>query len=243
MNILDLLILAILAYGLLAGMYKGMLTSLMSLLAFGGAWFGAKALYARIANFALSNTTLMAVLNQYLEPEEFFSSHTEAITAVSDVVVGGESALTQAVNALSGTFSFLSDAFSNNIRTEAFADLGITTLSDYLNQTLWVAVFNVVAFIAAFIVLYVVLSLLVNLIDHVVSLPILRGFDWLIGGICGLARASVVVVLVLAILPVLTSMISPELTTQLQSESVLYSFASQFDLLNVKGWLQTLIMG
>ena len=72
MNILDLLILAILAYGLLAGMYKGMLTSLMSLLAFGGAWFGAKALYARIANFALSNTTLMAVLNQYLEPEEFF---------------------------------------------------------------------------------------------------------------------------------------------------------------------------
>ena len=48
MNILDLLILAILAYGLLAGMYKGMLTSLMSLLAFGGAWFGAKALYARI---------------------------------------------------------------------------------------------------------------------------------------------------------------------------------------------------
>lgn len=243
MNILDLLILAILAYGLLAGMYKGMLTSLMSLLAFGGAWFGAKALYARIANFALSNTTLMAVLNQYLEPEEFFSSHTEAITAVSDVVAGGESALTQAVNALSGTFSFLSDAFSNNIRTEAFASLGISTLSDYLNQTLWVAVFNVVAFIAAFLVLYVVFSLLINLIDHVVSLPVLRGFDWLFGGVFGLLRASVVVVLVLTILPVLTTMISPDLTEQLTSGSAMYSFVTQFDPLNVAGTIHQMVMG
>ncbi len=243
MNIVDYLILAILAYGLFAGMYKGMIASGMSLLAFGGAWWGAHYLYERIANFALSNTTLMAVLNQYLEPNDFFTTHAEAVTAVSEVVAGGESALSQAVSALGSNFSFLADAFSNNIRTEAFASLGISTLSDYLNQTLWVAVFNVVAFIAAFLVLYVVFSLLINLIDHVVSLPVLRGFDWLFGGVFGLLRASVVVVLVLTILPVLTTMISPDLTEQLTSGSAMYSFVTQFDPLNVAGTLHQMVMG
>ena len=82
MNIVDYLILAILGFGLLSGMHKGSITSGLNTLGFVASWFGAQRLYARIANFALSNTTLMAVLNQYLEPEEFFSSAAEATMAV-----------------------------------------------------------------------------------------------------------------------------------------------------------------
>lgn len=102
---------------------------------------------------------------------------------------------------MSAKFGFYAEAFSNNVRQEAFGQLGITTLSDYLNQTLWVAVFNVVAFLLAFILLYVVISLVVNLLDRVISFPLLRGFDWLVGGVFGLLRSSVVVVLVLSVLP------------------------------------------
>lgn len=243
MNIVDFIILAILGYGLLSGMYKGMITSGLSLVGFAAAWFGASALYERIANFALSNTTLMAVLNQYLEPDTFFTNHTQAMTTVSEVIAGREAALQEAVNAVSAKFGFIAEAFSNNVRQEAFASLGITTLSDYLNQTLWVAVFNVVAFLLAFIVLYVVISLVVNLLDRVISFPLLRGFDWLVGGVFGLLRSSVVVVLVLSVLPVLTSLISPDLTQQLQTGSALYTFASQFDLLGAVGMLQNLVMG
>ena len=64
MNIVDYLILAILGFGLLSGMHKGSITSGLNTLGFVASWFGAQRLYARIANFALSNTTLMAVLNQ-----------------------------------------------------------------------------------------------------------------------------------------------------------------------------------
>lgn len=241
MNIVDLIILAILGYGLLAGMYKGMITSGLSLVGFAGAWFGAKALYARIANFALSNTTLMAVLNQYLEPETFFNDYTQAMTTVSDVVAGGEPALRSAVESVSGKFAFISNAFSSNVRQQAFQSLGINTLADYLDQTLWMAVFNVAAFIIAFIVLYIVISLVVNLLDHVISFPVLRGFDWLVGGVLGLLRSSVVVVLVLTILPALTSIIAPELTEQLQAGSALYTFASQFDLLGAATLIRNLV--
>ena len=243
MNIVDILIIAILGYGLLSGMHKGSITSALSTFGFVFSWFGAQRVYERIANYALSNTTLMAVLNQYLEPDSFFESHSQAVMAVSDVIAGGEQAITSAVESVGERFSFISQAFSANIRTQAFESIGITTLSDYLNQTLWVAVFNVLAFIAAFIVIYIVISLLVNLLDRVISFPVLRGFDWLLGGILGLLRSSVVVVLVLTILPTVTSVLSPELTQQLTQGSTLYAYATQFDPLSVVTWFNSLIAG
>jgi len=243
LNILDYVILAVMAYGLLSGMYKGMITSTLSLFGFAGSWFAAQAVYEKVAHLALSNTTLMAVLNQYLEPETFFENHAQAVMSVQEVVAGSESAIQAAVNAVSSKFSFLADAFNFNVRTQAFAGLGIDTVADYFNQTLWVSVFNVAAFILSFAVIYFVISLLINLLDRVISFPILRGFDWLIGGVLGVLRASVVVVLILCILPSLTSLITPELTQQLTSESTLYSFASQFDLLMVSEWVQQLIAG
>ena len=243
MNILDFIILAIMAYGLLAGMYKGSITSGLSAVGFVGAWFGAQQVYDKIANFALSNSTLMAVLNQYLEPESFFENHTQAVTAVSDVIAGGEAALSNAVSSIGKNFGFISDAFSANIRNQAFSALSLKTLADYFDQTLWVAVFNVVAFVVAFAVIYFVINLFVNLLDRVISFPVFRVCDGLIGGVFGLLRASVVVVLVLTIMPMLTSLISPELTAKLTSESALYTFASQFDLLSVGSWIESLILG
>lgn len=241
MNIVDILIVAILAFGVLAGMHKGLIASGLSTVGFVAAWFGAQSLYERIANFALSNQTLMAVLNQYLEPEEFFATPQQAMTTVAEVVSGGEAAISSAVASLGKNFTFLTEAFSNNIRQEAFQNLGITTLSDYLNQTLWVAVFNVLAFIAAFALIYIVVSLLVNLLDHVVSFPVLRGFDWLVGGVLGLLRGSAVAVLVMAVLPSALSLVDPSLTAKFVDTSRLYGAIRQFDPLSVTQWINSLV--
>lgn len=243
MNIVDIIIIAIFVYCLLAGMHKGTISSGLSLFGFAGAWFGAQALYKGIVDLALSNTTLMAVLNQYLEADSFFSEHAIAASSVTDVIAGGESAISAAVASVGEQWSFLADAFSANIRNQAFSGLGITTMADYFNQTLWVAVFNVGAFILAFVVLYIIINLIVNMLDHVISFPMLRSFDWLVGGLFGFLRATVVIVLVLTVLPALTTVISPELTAQMTSGSALYAFASQLDLLGVTRWITSLVMG
>ncbi|MCQ2437945.1 MAG: CvpA family protein [Clostridia bacterium] len=243
MNIIDYIIIAVFAFGILSGMHKGFLASGLSTLGFAASWFGAQALYEKIANFALSNSTLMAVLNQYLEPDDFFANFQQANTAITTVLAGGESAISELVNQVGANFSFIGNAFSANIRMQAFEKLGLNTVSQYFNQTLWVAVFNVMAFLAAFIVLYAVANLIVNLIDHVVCLPILRGADWLVGGVFGFLRASVVVVIILIIMPMLLNFIDPALTESLKKGSALFSFASQLDILNVGNWLNTLMMG
>ncbi len=243
LNLLDITIIVILAFYLISGMYRGFITSLLGTLGFVGAWFGAQQLYPRVAQLALSNRTLMAVLNQYLEPESFFSTHSMAVAKVADVIAGGESAIQNAVGSISGNLSMISKAFEANMRAQMFQNLGIDSLADYLDQTIWMSVFNVLAFLLCFIALYVLACLVVNLLDHVISFPLVRGFDWLLGGLFGLARGLVVVVLVLCVLPAVIQVVSPEFAQTLTSGSVLYSFVTQMDFMNVTTLFRGLIGG
>ena len=137
LNLLDITIIVILAFYLISGMYRGFITSLLGTFGFVGAWFGAQQLYPRVAQLALSNQTLMAVLNQYLEPETFFTSHSLAVSTVSEVIAGGESAIQNAVAPVADKLSVVAKAFEANVRAQMFQRLGINTLADYLDQTIW----------------------------------------------------------------------------------------------------------
>ena len=242
-NLWDITIVVILAFYLISGMYRGFITSLLTTIGFVGAWFGAQHFYPKVAQLALSNQTLMAVLNQYLEPETFFESHTQAVSTVSEVIAGGESAIQSAVASVSNKLAVISKAFEANIRAQMFQRLGINTLADYLDQTIWQAVFNVLAFLLCFIALYVLVCLVVNLLDHVISFPVVRGFDWLLGGLFGLARGLVVVVLVLCLVPAIVQIVSPEFADSLRTGSVLYSYVMQMDFLNVNKLVTSLVGG
>ena len=243
LNLLDITIIVILAFYLISGMYRGFITSLLTTIGFVGAWFGAQHFYPKVAQLALSNQTLMAVLNQYLEPETFFESHTQAVSTVSEVIAGGESAIQSAVASVSNKLAVISKAFEANIRAQMFQRLGINTLADYLDQTIWQAVFNVLAFLLCFIALYVLVCLVVNLLDHVISFPVVRGFDWLLGGLFGLARGLVVVVLVLCLVPAIVQIVSPEFADSLRTGSALYSYVMQMDFLNVNKLVTSLVGG
>lgn len=229
MNLLDIIIIAIIAFFVISGMVRGSFTSILATIGFAGAWFGAIYFYPTVANMALSNQTLMAVLTQYLEPESFFQTHTQAVTAVADVVSGGESAIQSAIGSLSSNLSIISNAFEANVRSQAFQNLNISTLADYLDQTIWQSVFNVGAFILCFVALYILASLIVNLLDHVICFPLFRGFDWLLGGAFGFVRGLVITLLVLAVVPPIIGIISPELTESLKTGSVFYSMITQLD--------------
>lgn len=245
MNLLDIMIIVVLAVFLISGMYRGMFTSGLSTVGFLGAWYGAGRLYERVANMALSNSTLMAVLNQYLEPESFFANHTQAMTNVADVVAGGESAIQSAVSSIGENLAIVADAFEFNVRSQMFQNLGISTLSDYLDQTIWQAVFNVGAFILCFVALYALISLVVNLLDHVICWPVFLGgaIDSLLGGLLGLVRGVVLVVLILSLLPSLINVVSPEFAQDLLAGSTLYSTVSQMDFLGINALIQGLIGG
>ena len=241
MNLLDLTIIVVLAFYVISGMYRGSITSLLSTLGFVCAWFIAQHIYPQVARMALSNQTLMAVLSQYLEPDTFFATHNQAVAQVSQVISGGEAAIQTAIASLSPNLAVISKAFEANVRSQMFQNLGLATLSEYLDQTIWQAVFNLGSFLLCFLALYVLSSLIVNLLDHVIAFPLLRGFDWLVGGVFGIIRGMVVVLLLVFLLPSLVQIVSPEFATQLTSGSVLYNAVNSLDILHVTQMLRGLL--
>ena len=243
MNLLDIAIVVIIAFYIISGMYRGSISSLLSTVGFAIAWVVAQHIYPTFANMALSNQTLMAVLSQYLEPETFFATHNQAIAQVSQVIAGGESAIQTAIASLSPNLAVVSKAFEANVRAQMFQSLNINTLAEYLDQTIWQAVFSVGCFILCFIALYFLISLVVNLLDNVISFPVVRGFDWLLGGLFGFIRGMVVVVALVFLLPNLVQIVSPEFATQLTAGSKLYGLITHIDLLSVVNMLKGLIGG
>ena len=241
MNIIDIIMLAILAFSVLAGIYKGFISSALATAGLVGSWLGAQALYERVANFALSNDSLMSLLRQYLEPETFFKSASQAATSVADVVAGGENAISGAVSTVQEKLPFLADLFKQNVQGQSFSGLGLNTLADYLDRTVWTAAFKVLAFVLTFLVLYWAATLLVNLLNRVFRFPVLRGFDWLLGGVFGLARGLVIVVLLLSILPMVLSAVVPSMAESLQEGSKLWAFVEQLDLLSIRTWVASLL--
>jgi uncharacterized membrane protein required for colicin V production len=121
----------------------------------------------------------------------------------------------------------ISDLLRNNILGQVFANDGLTKMSEYLTQTLLTSALNVVSFIVMFAVIYMAVLLLVNLLNNVFRFPILRHFDWLLGGAFGIIRGAVIVMLIFAVMPTLSSALESmgvDMLGELMNESRLGSF-------------------
>ena len=247
-NIIDILVLLVLAFSLFAGMYKGFLASGLSLLGLVGSWFGALQLYPTVARLALENQSLMGVLSTYLEPETFFEgmqvTGVSAQTTISDLLARGSDAVNAVADHIGNQIPFLRDVFASNMNSEAFSALNINTIAEYFDQTLWQSVFGVLAFILCFAALYFLATLLVNLFNHVLRFPVLRKIDWLLGGIFGLVRGLVVAALILSVVePVLTAF-SVDLMNSLREGSTTYALLvgeNAINFLNVPGTIQQIV--
>lgn len=227
MNIIDIVILAILALSLVSGMYKGFLASGLAIIGFIATWIGAMYFYPQLSAAIQSNENLMQVMHYYLDADAFFESGGVANRLVSAV---SQSELAQTVASIELP-EVITKAFESNVLSNAFASLNLNTLGEYLGQTICGAAINVVSFLVMFIVSYVVVMLVVNLLNHVFRFPILRHFDWLLGGAFGLVRGAVVAILIFSILPLVLSVVPMEIAGTLLDSSKLYGLFSRYDIL------------
>ncbi len=247
MNIIDIIFILVLGYSLLAGMHKGFIASGLSLLGFVAAWFGAYYSYGTLMNAVLSNSTVMGFCSNLLEASSFFEG-VDANARVSDMA--GSDAFKSIAAYIAEKVPLVGDAFAANVNSQAFAgqifgNTQLLTLADYLDQTVWVAVFGVLSFIVMFALIYIVVTLFVNLLNHVITFPILRKIDWLIGGICGLLRGAVVCILLYVVVNYLMTMFVPEDSAifAMISGSKLLTFVEGLSFLNVEKVLSTIIGG
>lgn len=178
-----ILILIILGVCILAGYYRGVIYSAVSIGLTLLSFFLALLLIPVIATPVRESKSLYGSLLYYFEGYEFVSK--TSVEMIHDPVasVDGDT-LSEVVDNAALPIP-LDRAVERNIRREAYASRGITTIGDYFNQTIVDVVLNIISLLLLFVVIRVLFGFILRMIDYGSrGLPRLKRFDPLFS--CGI---------------------------------------------------------
>lgn len=217
MNIIDIVVLVILGVSMVYGLYKGFVHSLLSL---------ACGLISLLLAFSFS-PKLAAYLSGSAGVSSTLATYTDAVARVGDYSLASSSVeflSDDTINQILANVNLpdeIETVLEKNLQNRSFQNSGLTTVNDYVSNTIVSIAVNVLCFIVCYAVAYLLLSLVVNLIHHVFRLPLLKQLDWLAGGVFGLLRGAVLLYIIFLALPLINTIISLEALDTLIAESTL----------------------
>lgn len=178
MNIVDYVIIGIIGISVLFGLYRGFIASvlnmgcgLMSFLA--SFWVSPK-----LAAAVQSNQSFLNMLLHYTDASSRIGDLETAITNVATLTSQSINSILEKVNLPAPLDTLLRVNLENNV----YASSGLSTVSDYVSQTILQASINIICFLVSFLVLYIVLAIVLNLLKAVFRFPILKQLNGLAGG-------------------------------------------------------------
>lgn len=217
MNIIDIIILVILGVSMIYGVYRGFVHTLLSV---------ACCLLSVLIAFAFG-PRLSAIVSNSKGVSSTLATYTDAVARVGDYDLAAanvsqlsDSLINQVLESVSLPQS-IQNILRSNLSNQAFAGTGLSTVNDYVSNTVVAVAINILCFLACFALSYVVLSLLLSLIQHVFRLPLLRQLDWLAGGAFGLMRGALLLYALFLVVPLLSTIIPLDAFNELLSQSAL----------------------
>ncbi len=218
MNIVDYVIIGIVAISVLFGLYRGFVSSVLSM---GGgliSFLSSFALYPKLAALIQNNQELQRTLLHYTDASSRIGDLELALTNVMNLGREGIQKVLGNVNLPAPLDSILQVNLENLVYG---AQGAVTTVSDYVSQTILQASINIICFLVCFIGLYIVLSLGMGLIRAIFRFPVLKQLDSLAGGVFGLLRGILLCLAVFTLVPLVQTMLPMDLINELIAESQL----------------------
>ena len=218
MNIVDYVIIGIVAISVLFGLYRGFVSSVLSM---GGgllSFLASFALYPKLAALIQNNAELQRTLLHYTDASSRIGDLELALTNVVSLGREGIQKVLGNVNLPAPLDTILQVNLENLVYGTQGA---VTTVSDYVSQTILQASINIICFLVCFIGLYIALSLGMNLIRAIFRFPVLKQLDSLAGGIFGLLRGVLLCLAVFTLVPLVQTMLPMDLINDLIAESQL----------------------
>lgn len=217
MNIIDIAILIIMGASIVYGLYRGFVHTILSVACCLISVFVAFSFGPRLAEAVSTSNGMVSTLATYTDAVARVGDYSLASTQVdqlSDPVIG------QVLKSVSLPTP-IANLLENNLRTRSFSGTGLSTVNEYVSNTVVAVAINALSFIACFALCYLVLSVIVSLIQHVFQLPILKQLDWLAGGAFGLVRGALLLYVIFLLVPVLSTIIPLDAFNELLSQSTL----------------------
>lgn len=199
MNMIDIVILLLFAFFLLAGWYRGFLNTLLSLGAYIFSSGMAFLLRAPLAEWVKGNEALYTTALYYTEGAEFINNTELARTNISAISAEQlNSVIEQAHLPIP-----IDTRITENIAKEVFAKDGISTLGDYFNQTIVNVFVNIACVLILFVIIRLVLAFVIHMVDYARNgLPVLHTADGLLGACFGLIRGFLAIYILFLLIPI-----------------------------------------
>ncbi len=218
LNIVDYVIIGVVAISVLFGLYRGFVASVLSM---GGgliSFLSSFALYPKLAALIQNNQELQRTLLHYTDASSRIGDLELALTNVINLGRDGIDQVLQNVNLPAP----LDDILRVNLENLVYGTQGAaSTVADYVSQTILQASINIICFLVCFAGLYIVISLGLNLIRAVFRLPVLKQLDSLAGGVFGILRGILICLVVFTLIPLVQTMLPLDFITELLDESTL----------------------
>ena len=205
---ITVLILIILGVCILAGYYRGVIYSALSIGLTLLSFFLALLLIPVVANPVRNTKSLYSSLLYNFEGHEFVSKTSvelihEPISALDDEMLSN-------VVDNAGLPLPLDGAIEKNIRREAYASRGITTIGDYFNQTIVDVVLNILSLLFLFVCFRCLFGFILRMIDYGrQGLPALKQFDPLFSCGIGFVHGVVLLYIFFLIAPIVLIIVPP----------------------------------
>ena len=217
MNIIDGILLFILAISVVYGFYHGFIQSVASLVALGLSILSGFMFGPALARLFSGNQTISGLMVNMTDAVARVGDYDLASSPVNQV---SGSLMDTVLNSVSLPGS-IEQALRNNIVTQAFRQNGLTTVNDYVSNTIVNTAISILSFLVCFAAAYLILTLLLSLIRHVFEYPILRQLDWLAGGAFGLLRGAALCYLLVLLIPLIQVIVPGGQFTNLMESSAL----------------------
>lgn len=227
MNIIDIIILVVLAVNVILGMYRGFINGVLSVAALIGAAAMAFAVSGQLAAWLQGNETLINTLIYYTDAGSRISDLDLSMLSVAQV---SESALAQILESAQ-----LPPAFQTAFLSALGTSSGSATVSTLLSQTIVSVSISILSFLICFLLSYIVATFVIHLICYVFELPVLRHLDALAGGIFGLARGILMLFILFALVPIVLAVAPVEQLTQVFAQSQLAPLFDSQLILSILG--------
>ena len=226
MNLLDVCVLGVLAFFVLAGLYKGFLNTALSIGAYVLAWLLGMALMPLGARAVKDNAALYDMMLYYTEGSEYVTNIPDTGVELGNMSVEAVSneQLEQILTQANVPYPMSRRIADNVVRESFFAD-GVSALGEYFNRTIVAVTINILVFLLLFLLLRLLLAFFINGLDYAWRLPVLRAGDAALGGALGVLRGMLALFLVFMLLPIALTVVGQfELVTGLVEESFFAPF-------------------
>ena len=227
MNIIDILILAVLGVSLVFGLYRGFISGVLSVAALIGAAAAAFAVSPSLAAWLQGNDTLVNTLMYYTDAGSRIKDLDLSLLTVSQA---NQSAVAQIISGAQLPEQFQA-AFVNAVNTAS----GSTTMSTLLSQTIVNVSLSILSFLICFLVCYIVAAFVIHLVCYVFELPVLRHLDALMGGVFGLARGWMLLMIFFALVPIIQAVVPVQQVTDVFAASQLAPLFDSQLILSILG--------